>query len=305
MAPRLDPQDAEAVLRIVEGDALDRPGQDLPVRRSPLPAGAGLHDVPCRCGGRRIACRSHQLPRLSPSQARPWPAAISAAARDVPSRIRSAITRPPHLPHAGSRTTTSDASASAAAVNAVAACPPARSLSHSARPPVSGVSTPRSRTLRSASSRRQVRRGVHRHRVAVDHPHHGPSVVGGHGGSGQQAGERPGQRNGARVHGSISGPRSGRARSIGPPYSPASSPVVCFAMKASLLAQRPASDGLSARAPGTRRRHAARLRPRAQRRCHAQRGRVARQAGSPAPIALPGGVRWPRRAGRAPCAAER
>ena len=27
----------------MEGDALDRPGQDLPVRRSRLPAGSGLH----------------------------------------------------------------------------------------------------------------------------------------------------------------------------------------------------------------------------------------------------------------------
>ena len=46
MAARPGPEHAEANLRIVEGDALDRPGQDLPVRRSRLPAGAGLHDVP-------------------------------------------------------------------------------------------------------------------------------------------------------------------------------------------------------------------------------------------------------------------
>ena len=32
MAPRLDPQNAEPVVRVVEGDALDQPGQDLPVR---------------------------------------------------------------------------------------------------------------------------------------------------------------------------------------------------------------------------------------------------------------------------------
>ena len=46
MAARPGSEDAEAVLRIVEGDALHRPGQDLPVRRSPLPAGAGFQDVP-------------------------------------------------------------------------------------------------------------------------------------------------------------------------------------------------------------------------------------------------------------------
>ena len=45
-AARPGPERAEAVLRIVEGDALDRTGQDLPVRRSRLPAGVGLHDVP-------------------------------------------------------------------------------------------------------------------------------------------------------------------------------------------------------------------------------------------------------------------
>ena len=32
MAPRLDPQNAEPVVRVVEGDALDQPGLDLPVR---------------------------------------------------------------------------------------------------------------------------------------------------------------------------------------------------------------------------------------------------------------------------------
>ena len=42
----ISPQDAEAVLGIVEGDPLDQPGQDLPVRDLSLPAGAGFHDVP-------------------------------------------------------------------------------------------------------------------------------------------------------------------------------------------------------------------------------------------------------------------
>ena len=42
MPPRPGPQHAEAVLGIVEGDALDQPGQDLPVRALSLPAGAGF-----------------------------------------------------------------------------------------------------------------------------------------------------------------------------------------------------------------------------------------------------------------------
>ena len=46
MSPRPGPEHAEAVLRIVEGDALDQPGQDLPVRGLLMPAGAGFHDVP-------------------------------------------------------------------------------------------------------------------------------------------------------------------------------------------------------------------------------------------------------------------
>ena len=46
MAARPGSQHAEAVLGIMEGDALDRTGQDLPIRRSRLSAGAGLHDVP-------------------------------------------------------------------------------------------------------------------------------------------------------------------------------------------------------------------------------------------------------------------
>ena len=46
MPPRPGPQHTEAVLGIVEGDALDQPGQDLPVRALSLPAGAGFHDVP-------------------------------------------------------------------------------------------------------------------------------------------------------------------------------------------------------------------------------------------------------------------
>ena len=46
MSPRSGSQHAEAVLRIMEGDALDQPRQDLPVRDLLQPAGAGLHDVP-------------------------------------------------------------------------------------------------------------------------------------------------------------------------------------------------------------------------------------------------------------------
>ena len=43
---RLRPQHAESVLGIMEGDALDQPGQDLSVRGLWLPGSAGLHDVP-------------------------------------------------------------------------------------------------------------------------------------------------------------------------------------------------------------------------------------------------------------------
>ena len=46
MAPRLDPQDAGPAVRVVEGDALDQPGQNLPVRRPQLPFVGRLHDVP-------------------------------------------------------------------------------------------------------------------------------------------------------------------------------------------------------------------------------------------------------------------
>ena len=46
MPPRPGPQHAEAVLGIVEGDALDQPGQDLPVRGLLTPAGGSFHDVP-------------------------------------------------------------------------------------------------------------------------------------------------------------------------------------------------------------------------------------------------------------------
>ena len=46
MPPRLRPEHAESVLGIVEGDALDQPGQDLPVRGLWMLAGAGFHDVP-------------------------------------------------------------------------------------------------------------------------------------------------------------------------------------------------------------------------------------------------------------------
>ena len=46
MAPRPGPQHAEPVLRIVEGDALHRSGQNLAVGRLLPPSGGRLHDVP-------------------------------------------------------------------------------------------------------------------------------------------------------------------------------------------------------------------------------------------------------------------
>ena len=46
MPPRPGPEHTEAVLWIVEGDALDQPRQDLPVRGLLPPAGGGFHDVP-------------------------------------------------------------------------------------------------------------------------------------------------------------------------------------------------------------------------------------------------------------------
>ena len=46
MPPRLGPKDAEAVLRVVEGDALDEAGEDLAIREPGLPRGAPRHDVP-------------------------------------------------------------------------------------------------------------------------------------------------------------------------------------------------------------------------------------------------------------------
>ena len=46
MPPRPGPEHTEAVLGIVEGDALDQPRQDLPVRGLLLPAGGGFHEVP-------------------------------------------------------------------------------------------------------------------------------------------------------------------------------------------------------------------------------------------------------------------
>ena len=45
MSPRPGPEHAEAVLGVVEGDALDQPGQDLAVRDLRLPDGAGFHDI--------------------------------------------------------------------------------------------------------------------------------------------------------------------------------------------------------------------------------------------------------------------
>ena len=63
---RLRPQDAEAVLQVVEGDALDQTGQDLPVRRRGLSAGAGFHGVP----GAGAVARTFAGRALSPAPAR-------------------------------------------------------------------------------------------------------------------------------------------------------------------------------------------------------------------------------------------
>ena len=52
----------EAVLRIVEGDALDQPGQDLPVRGLLAPAGGGFQDVPS-AGAVRQFLHQVELPR--------------------------------------------------------------------------------------------------------------------------------------------------------------------------------------------------------------------------------------------------
>ena len=46
MPPRLGAKDAEAALRVVEGDALDEAGEDLAIRGPGLPPGAARHDVP-------------------------------------------------------------------------------------------------------------------------------------------------------------------------------------------------------------------------------------------------------------------
>ena len=46
MPPRLGAKDAEAVLRVVEGDALDEASEDLAIGGLGLPPGAPRHDVP-------------------------------------------------------------------------------------------------------------------------------------------------------------------------------------------------------------------------------------------------------------------
>ena len=73
MAPRPGPQHAEAVLRIVEGDALDRTGQDLPVRRCFLPARAGLH-----CLHRITARRRNPVPPARTAHRYPHPSVRAA-----------------------------------------------------------------------------------------------------------------------------------------------------------------------------------------------------------------------------------
>ena len=70
--PRLRPQDAEAVLQVVEGDALDQPGQDLPVRGILTPAGGGFHDVPSAgavsSSFTSANCRARSVSALSPAK---------------------------------------------------------------------------------------------------------------------------------------------------------------------------------------------------------------------------------------------
>ena len=59
MAPSLDPQDAKAVVGVMEGDALDKTDQDFLERRFRLWAGLAVaaHDVPSRVSG---LCCSHR-----------------------------------------------------------------------------------------------------------------------------------------------------------------------------------------------------------------------------------------------------
>ena len=101
MPPRLGPQDAESVLEIVEGDALDQTGQDLPVRGLWMLAGAGFHDVPsagavsssftrsnCR------ACSAVAFPSAKPGSS------SSSAATSISRRRRSVRARCAAIPHA-------------------------------------------------------------------------------------------------------------------------------------------------------------------------------------------------------------
>ena len=83
MAPRLDPQNAEPVVWIVEGDALDQPSQDLAVGRSRAPLVARLHDV-LRAGAlssREPHSKQCVSPRRSAStgvDARAWSAIVES-----------------------------------------------------------------------------------------------------------------------------------------------------------------------------------------------------------------------------------
>ena len=91
MPPRLRPQDAEAVLQVVEGDALDQTGQDLPVRGLWMLAGAGFHDVPSAGAVSnsftRSNCRARAAAALSPAMDMP---SSSAAASSSSRRRHSA-----------------------------------------------------------------------------------------------------------------------------------------------------------------------------------------------------------------------
>ena len=94
MPPRLRPQDAEAVLQVVEGDALDQTGQDLPVRGLWMLAGAGFHDVPSAgavsSSFTKANCRARSAAALS--SAKPG-SSSSAAASSISRRCRSVRAR--------------------------------------------------------------------------------------------------------------------------------------------------------------------------------------------------------------------
>jgi len=48
MAPCFDPNDARAIVNVLVGDALDQPGEYLPIRR----LGLHVHVCTLRCGNR-------------------------------------------------------------------------------------------------------------------------------------------------------------------------------------------------------------------------------------------------------------